>query len=85
MKCVCKPGFNGEISDQLIDLWENTFKFGFQSAQRDALVVQTSLQKVKRLRLGSARKKGAIEVPFRSNSTYNLIAEPLTPNSVIFM
>lgn len=44
MKCVCKPGFNGEISDQQVDLWENTFKFGFQSAQRDTLVIQTSLQ-----------------------------------------
>lgn len=43
MKCVCRPGFNGEISDQLEDLWENTFKFGLH-AQRDTLVIQTSLQ-----------------------------------------
>lgn len=78
MKCVCKPGFNGE-TDKLAVLKGKTLKFGLQSAQGNTLLVQNSLQSAKRLRLSSVKKWGYKRpFPFELFSTEPLKQNPLT-------
>lgn len=77
MKCVCKPGFNGE-TDKLVVVKGKTLKFGLQSAQGNKLLIQNSLQSAKRLRLSSVKKLGYKRpFPFELFSTEPLKQIPL--------